>query len=58
MQPEVFEGTNSLYSFWNDMNEPSVFSEQDLAFPPDNLHYKANGAQVRHRDVHNMYGAL
>ena len=44
MQPEIFEGTSDLYSFWNDMNEPSVFSEQDLAFPPDNLHYKSNGA--------------
>ncbi len=40
------------------MNEPSVFSEKELAMPLDNLHYKADGTLVKHRDLHNMYGAL
>ena len=25
MLPEVFKGTNYLYNFWIDMNEPSIF---------------------------------
>jgi alpha-glucosidase (family GH31 glycosyl hydrolase) len=58
MQPDSFKGTNELYSFWNDMNEPSVFSENELAMPKENLHWKADGQTVRHRDLHNMYGAL
>ena len=40
------------------MNEPSVFSEKDLAMPLDNLHFRKDGSFVLHRDLHNMYGAL
>ena len=28
-----FVGTTSIYSFWNDMNEPSVFSGEEQTFP-------------------------
>ena len=52
------EGTNDLYSFWNDMNEPSVFSEKDLAMPLDNLHVRRNGSWVSHGELHNLYGSL
>ena len=58
MQPSAFEGTNDLYSFWNDMNEPSVFSEKDMGMPLENMHFKKDGTRVLHRDLHNIYGTL
>ena len=57
-QMREMEGTNDLYSFWNDMNEPSVFSEKDLAMPLDNLHVRRNGSWVSHGELHNLYGSL
>lgn len=38
------------------MNEPSVFGTGTL--PMDSLHFKASGRQIKHKDVHNAYGAL
>mmetsp|Transcript_1756 Transcript_1756/g.2602 ORF Transcript_1756/g.2602 Transcript_1756/m.2602 type:complete len:913 (+) Transcript_1756:17-2755(+) len=47
-----YEGsTPSLYT-WNDMNEPAVFSGDELTMPPDNVHY----GERTHREVHNQYG--
>ncbi|UYV82958.1 GANC [Cordylochernes scorpioides] len=43
--------TLSLYT-WNDMNEPSVFSDPEITMLKDNLHHGG----WEHRDVHNMYG--
>lgn len=45
--------TLSLYT-WNDMNEPSVFSEPEVTMPKDCKHYGG----WEHRDVHNLYGML
>ena len=46
------------YHAWNDMNEPSVFSEASKTIPALARHYKADGTVVFHRDFHNAYGAL
>jgi len=34
-----FKGSNYLYTFWNDMNEPSVFSTSSKTLPMDTIHY-------------------
>lgn len=55
---KVFKGSSYIYSFWNDMNEPSVFSESTMTMPMDAVHVKADGTQRSHLEVHNAYGAL
>ena len=30
---DKFKGTTEIYSFWNDMNEPSVFNSEEGTFP-------------------------
>ncbi|XP_067119018.1 neutral alpha-glucosidase AB-like [Centruroides vittatus] len=51
---EQYKGsTLSLYT-WNDMNEPSVFSEPEITMPKDCKHFGG----WEHRDVHNIYGML
>jgi alpha 1,3-glucosidase len=47
-----------MYSFWNDMNEPAVFSTDTHTMIPDAVHVKADGTQVTHREFHNAYGGL
>jgi alpha-glucosidase (family GH31 glycosyl hydrolase) len=42
MTPEFFNGTNSNYSYWIDMNEPSVFNIPGMTIPSDALHYTVN----------------
>ena len=58
MLPEVFKGTNYLYNFWIDMNEPSVFPQPFLTMPLDSVHLTTEGGVIFHRDVHNLYGSL
>ena len=58
MLPEMFKGTNYLYNFWIDMNEPSVFGMPYLTMPLDNVHLTTEGDVIFHRDVHNLYGSL
>ena len=53
----VFKGSNYMYSFWNDMNEPSVFSESTKTVPVTAKHVRSNGEMVEHREFHNAYGA-
>jgi alpha 1,3-glucosidase len=57
-----FKGSNYLYGTWNDMNEPSVFNDPTVqaqaGMPLNNTHFTTDGKMVRHRDVHNAYGAL
>jgi len=56
-----FEGTNDIYDYWNDMNEPSVFEGEQGTMPLQNLHTRlVDGVRedVLHRDLHNIYGAL
>ncbi|KAJ8949569.1 hypothetical protein NQ318_016200 [Aromia moschata] len=53
---DKFNGsTETLAGIWNDMNEPSVFDNSlEKTFPHELLHY----GNVRHRDVHGIYGML
>ena len=53
-----FKGSNYLYTFWNDMNEPAVFSTDTHTMIPDAIHVKSDGTQLTHREVHNAYGSL
>ena len=57
---ESFKGTNKLFHFWIDMNEPSVFSGPELTLPRNSRHVldDPDATQVLHRDIHNAYGAL
>ena len=52
-----FKGSNNRYYAWNDMNEPSVFSEDSKTMPTTAKHFYANGDMFEHREVHNAYGA-
>ena len=58
MEPEIFKGTNYLYNFWIDMNEPSVFDLPHVTMPLDNVHMTTKGDLILHRDVHNLYGSM
>ena len=58
MLPEVFKGTNYLYNFWIDMNEPSIFHQPHLTMQLDSVHLTTEGAVIFHRDVHNLYGTM
>jgi len=40
------------------MNEPSVFDEKDQTMPLFNKHTMADGKEVDHCDVHQLYGLL
>lgn len=55
---DKFIGSTSRYHAWNDMNEPSVFSEETKTIPALARHFKADGRTIFHRDFHNAYGAL
>ena len=52
-----FVGSTKIYHAWNDMNEPSVFSEESKTIPTTAKHIRANGEMVEHREFHNAYGA-
>jgi len=52
-----FKGSSSIYHAWNDMNEPSVFSESTKTIPTNAKHVRETGEQVEHREFHNAYGA-
>jgi len=51
-------GTTSIYSFWNDMNEPSVFESEQGTMPLQSQHLLIDKTIIKHRDIHNAYGAL
>lgn len=57
-QYDEFVGTTQIYSYWNDMNEPSVFGAEQQTLPLQSLHMKLDGTQIKHRDVHNVYGSM
>jgi len=52
-----FVGSTKIYHAWNDMNEPSVFSEDSKTIPTTAKHIRKNGEVVEHREFHNAYGA-
>lgn len=51
-----FNGSTDDLYIWNDMNEPSVFNvpQFENTAPGELVHYGG----IKHRDVHNIYGAL
>ncbi|WP_179022643.1 TIM-barrel domain-containing protein [Winogradskyella forsetii] len=67
-QPKVTEWWGDLYKdfmatgidgVWNDMNEPTIFSEETNSMPLDNQH-KGGGElpEGYHKRYHNIYGML
>eukprot|EP00347_Sterkiella_histriomuscorum_P019095 403342966 len=52
------ESTTSNFNIWIDMNEPSVFSGDELTLPKNAYHLTENHDYILHRDVHNAYGIL
>ena len=62
--PKRFVGTNELYDFWIDMNEPSVFDGEQVTMPYQNIHQNMvdfdseDHVAIRHRDIHNAFGLL
>ena len=55
---QSFKGTNFLYQMWIDMNEPSVNHLEDNTMPKTAIHILSDNTNVRHRDVHNVYGLM
>jgi alpha-glucosidase len=63
--PKVRDWWGSLYKelyneqgisgFWNDMNEPAVFSVNTKTFPED-VRHDYDGLQKSHKAAHNIYG--
>lgn len=56
---DKFNGsTPTIAGIWNDMNEPSIYSDPDeRTFPFDVVHtIDEKGTKVHHRELHNMYG--
>jgi len=43
---------------WNDMNEPTDFTQGTGTLPEDTLHHDDEGNQRPHGEVHNLYGQL
>lgn len=54
----VFAGTDSNFHIWIDMNEPSVFSGDELTMPKNAIHVTAENTRYQHKDLHNAYGTL
>lgn len=57
-QYDKFKGTNRLFNFWIDMNEPSVFSDDELTMPKNTFHLTTDNKRYMHKDLHNVYGTL
>ncbi len=47
-----------IAGFWNDMNEPAVFTFPTKTMPLDNRHRLDDGTSLDHRGVHNVFGLL
>jgi len=45
-----------IKGFWNDMNEPAVFTYPDKTMPLDTRHRMDDGSTLDHRAIHNVYG--
>ena len=43
---------------WNDMNEPTDFTQEIGTLPDDTVHRTDDGEQLPHREVHNIYAML
>jgi alpha-glucosidase len=43
---------------WNDMNEPSNFTEESGTLPDQAVHRRDDGTEVLHAEAHNIYGLM
>ncbi len=43
---------------WNDMNEPTDFTQESGTLPDDTVHRNDHGTELTHAEVHNIYGML
>ena len=57
-QYDKFKGTSKYFGFWVDMNEPSVFSGDELTLPKNAIHMTSDFELYLHKDLHNAYGIL
>eukprot|EP01084_Bolivina_argentea_P171636 297369_1 len=55
VESKYIHSTKDLF-IWNDMNEPSVFNGPEVSMPISNIHTLSDGREVRHNEVHNIYG--
>ncbi|CDW89550.1 neutral alpha-glucosidase ab [Stylonychia lemnae] len=55
---DKFKGTSKIFGYWVDMNEPSVFSGDELTMPKNTYHMTKDYWFYKHGDVHNAYGIL
>ena len=44
-----------IRGFWDDMNEPAVFTYPEKTMPLDTVH-RVDGRTATHREIHNVYG--
>lgn len=51
-----YEGSTPDLYVWQDMNEMSVFNQHEVTMSPNNVQRHADGTQVNHGALHNMYG--
>ncbi len=47
-----------ILGFWNDMNEPAIFSAEGPTTLPDPVQHAMEGRGSDHREAHNLYGML
>lgn len=50
--------TQGIAGFWNDMNEPAVFTALGDMTLPGTVRHTANGRTLHHTAIHNVYGQL
>ena len=55
---DSFIGTTKDVNYWIDMNEPSIFSGEELTLPKNAYHLTSDYNFYMHRDIHNAYGLL
>lgn len=49
---------SGVEGIWNDMNEPTDFTQETGTLPDDNVHRTDEGDELLHREVHNFYAML
>lgn len=47
-----------MFGIWIDMNEPSVFNQNQITMPKNLLHVMGDASMALHRDLHNAYGLM
>lgn len=55
-----FENSTPTFAgIWSDLNEPGTFDDNfENTLPPTALHRLNEEVEIKHRDVHNLYGLM